>query len=196
MRFRPLLVTTICLLPAAALAQAPPTRSGPEVVGVFLVSHLTDDESFLGLGLAAGGGIGYRWRGRVGVEGRVERFSHTRNFDSGVRFETDGTRALGQVFYYWSDGNAQPFVAGAFGVIKVDGTRRFPVVQPGPTGAPVQIGTEEFSGTLTDKFWGASGGVRVRVTDRFALRPEAGLLWSVPNNFIDIRFGVAASIGW
>jgi hypothetical protein len=52
------------------------------------------------------------------------------------------------------------------------------------------------SGRATDFAWGGSSGVRIRLNDRLALRPEAGILLSVPHNFIDIRFGVTAAVSW
>ena len=195
MRVHATLVLGLCLLPVLAAAQTR-VSNGPEVLGSISVGNLWDDESKIGLGVTAGAGIGYRWRGRIGIEGRVERFQHDRTFLSRVHFEATGTRFLGQVSYYWSDGRTQPFVGGVFGVMKVKQRNESPIVQPGPTGAPVFIGTEVFESRHTDRVWGATGGVRVEMADRFALRPEAGLLFSVPNNFIDIRFGVTAAISW
>ena len=97
------------------------------------------------LGLTAGGGIGYRWRGRIGVEGRAEWFSHQRTFSSGVRFNAEGTRILGQVAYYWSNGRVQPFAAGTAGVIRVTQTNEYPLTVPGPAGLPNRLATEVVS---------------------------------------------------
>ena len=87
-------------------------------------------------------------------------------------------------------------VGGVFGAVNVKQRNEYPTVQPGPAGPPIVTGTEISTDRDTDMVWGASGGVRVRIAERFALRPEAGLLFSVPNNFIDIRFGVTAVISW
>jgi hypothetical protein len=190
------IVIALCLLPSLAAAQTPAERSRPEVLGTVAVGNLWDDESLLGLGVTGGGGIGYRWRERVGVEGRVEWFSHQRAFTSGVRFDAEGTRVLGQVAYYWSNGKSQPFAAGTVGAIRVTQTNEYPIVEPGAGGLPNRIDTDVVSGRVTDFVWGGSGGVRIRLNDRLALRPEAGILLSVPHNFIDIRFGVTASVGW
>ena len=196
MRVRVTLVLGLCLLPVLAAAQTP-NASGPEVLGSISAGNLWDDESKIGLGVTAGGGLGYRWRGRIGIEGRVEWFQHDRTFEtSGVHFEATGTWFLGQVSYYWSDGKAQPFVGGVFGAVNVKQRNEYPTVQPGPAGPPLVTGTEVSESRHTDMVWGASGGVRVQIAKRFALRPEAGLLFSVPNNFIDIRFGVTAVISW
>jgi hypothetical protein len=156
---------------------------------------LWDDESKIGLGVAVGAGAGYRWK-RVGIEGRVERFSHERTFLSGTHFEATGTRFLGQLSYYWSDGRTQPFVGGVFGAIKVKQRNEYPRFMPGPTGAPVAAGTDVSEGEDTDKVWGGLAGARIRVADHLALRPEGGMLFSVPHNFIDLRFGVTAVISW
>lgn len=188
------LILGLCLLPGLAAAQTP-SPGRPEVLGSVSAGTLWDDESKIGLGVVIGAGAGYRWK-RVGVEGRVERFSHERTFLSGVHFEARGTRFLGQLSYYWSDGRTQPFVGGVFGAIKVKRRNESPLVQPGPTGAPVLTGTQVSESEDTDRVWGGTGGVRIRLSDRLALRPEAGLLFSVPNNFIDLRFGVTAVISW
>jgi hypothetical protein len=194
-------VPSICavglfLCPTLATAQPAAQPSGPEVMGVIAVSNLWDDESRLGFGVAGGAGVGYRWRGRLGIEARVEGFAHERTFTSGVRFRATGTRYLGQVVYYWSDGNVQPFAAGTLGVIKVKRRSEFPVEQPGPTGAPLVIDTDVFERDLTDTVWGGSGGVRIQLNDRFALRPDAGILLSTPSNYLDLRFGVTAIVSW
>jgi Outer membrane protein beta-barrel domain len=190
------LVIALCLLPSLAAAQTPVEQGRPEVLGTVSVGNLWDDESQLGLGLAGGGGIGYRWHERVGVEGRVEWFSHQRTFLSGVRFDAEGARILGQVAYYWSNGKAQPFASGTAGVSRVTQTNESPIFEPGAGGPPIRIGTDIHTSRVTDFVWGGSGGVRIKLTDRFALRPEAGILVSVPHNFIDIRFGVTAAVSW
>jgi hypothetical protein len=90
--------------------------------------------------------------------------------------------------------------------MKVKQRNEYPVQQPGPTGPPVVIGTEVFEADHTNPVWGGSGGVRIRLHNRFALRPEAGVLFSLPSNaifnrveadnFVDIRFGVSAIASW
>lgn len=196
MPVRSLVVIGLTLWPALAAGQTAARESGPEVMGTVAVSTLWDDESKLGLGLAGGAGFGYRWRGQVGVEAHIEAFSHERTFSSGVRFEASGSRILGQVTYYWSGRTVQPFAAATFGVMKVKQRNEYPIQQPGPTGPPVQIGTEVFEGDHTETVWGGTGGVRIRVNDRFALRPEGGMLFSIPSNFVDLRFGVTAIVSW
>jgi hypothetical protein len=196
MRVLRTLLLALCLPPALAHAQTAAPSSGPEVLGTVTVSNLWDDEGRLGAGIAAGGGVGYRWRNGLGVEVRVERFSNSRTFLGGTKFDATGTRVLGQVAYYWSTGSVQPFAAGTFGVLKIEQRNEYPIQQPGPAGPPIVIGSEVFEDRDTDQIWGGGGGVRFRVNDRFALRPEAGLLFSTPHNFIDIRVGVTASISW
>lgn len=196
MRAPSLPAIVLCLLPSLAAAQTPAEQSRPEILGTVSVGNLWDDESSLGAALTGGAGVGYRWRGRVGAEARVEWFSHDRTFLSGVRFHAEGTRVLGQVAYYGLNGNAQPFAAGTVGVIRVNQTNESPIFEPGPGGLPNRIGTDVHSSRATDFAWGGSGGVRIRLHDRLALRPEAGILLSVPHNFVDIRFGVTAAVSW
>ena len=97
------LVLGLCLWPGLAAAQTAPRSDGPEIIATGTLSNLWDDESRLGAGIAAGGGAGYRWRG-LGVEARVEWFTNSRTFSSGVKFHAEGTRLLGQVAYYFSSG--------------------------------------------------------------------------------------------
>lgn len=189
------LVLGLCWWPGLAAAQTAARPDGPEIIATGTLSHLWDDESRLGAGIAAGGGAGYRWRG-LGVEARVEWFANSRTFSSGVKFHADGTRLLGQVAYYFSSGHVQPFAAGTIGLLRVEQRNEFPVVQPGPSGPPVVTGTEVFEDRQTNTLWGGGGGARVRVSDRFALRPEGTVLFSVPDNFFDIRVGVSAIFSW
>jgi hypothetical protein len=196
MRVRSLFVVGLTLWPALAASQPAPQSSGPEAMGTVAVSQLWDDESRLGTGFAGGGGFGYRWHGHFGVEARVEGFTHDRTFSSGVRFQAHGIRVLGQAAYYWTDRNVQPFAAGTFGVMKVKQRNEYPIQQPGPTGLPIVTGIQVFEGDHTEMVWGGGGGVRIRINDRFALRPEGGMLLSIPSNFIDIRFGVTAIVSW
>ncbi|HET9373283.1 MAG TPA: hypothetical protein VFO19_23630 [Vicinamibacterales bacterium] len=196
MRVRSMLVVGLILWPALAGGQTANQPGGPEVMGTISISRLWDDESGLGTGVEGGTGVGYVWRRRLGLEALIEGFRHERNFSSGVRFEAHGSRVLGKVTYYWSDRNVQPFAAGIAGVMQVTRRSEYPVERPGPGGMPLVIGTEVFENEYTDLVWGGSGGLRIRVRERFALRPEGGLLVSAPDNFIEIRFGVTAIVRW
>ena len=135
MRVLGALAAALFLWPTLALAQSTAPSTGPELLGSLAVTTLWDDESKLGTGVAAGGGAGYRWRNGLGVELRVEGFSNSRTFSSGVQFDASGTRLLGQVAYYWSDGKVQPFAAGTFGVLNVKQRSEYPVVERGPNGS-------------------------------------------------------------
>jgi hypothetical protein len=189
------LVFGLCLWPGVVAAQTPARPDGPEVIATVLHSNLWDDESGLGAGIAAGGGAGYRWR-NLGFEARVEWFANNRTFPSGVKFSADGRRVLGQIAYYFSSAKVQPFASGAIGVLSVKQRNEYPVVQPGPTGLPIVIGTEIFESEHTNTLWGGGGGVRIRLGDRLSLRPEGTVLLSVPDNFWDIRGGVSAIVSW
>jgi hypothetical protein len=113
-----------------------------------------------------------------------------------VTFHAEGTRLLGQVAYHFSAGDVQPYAAGTIGLLKIRQRNEFPLVQPGPTGLPVLIGTEVFESEHTNTLWGGGGGVRIGITERFAIRPEATVLFGLPDYFFDIRAGVAAIVGW
>ena len=81
-----LVLVEMLMLPVAAPAQAGASDRRTEAFGVVASETLSDDESSLGTSLMAGAGVRYRLSERFDVEGRGERISHERNFDSGVRF--------------------------------------------------------------------------------------------------------------
>ena len=83
------------LSPALASAQS------VEVFATTGVVQLWDDEGNLGVGVPIGGGVGFKSPHGWGIEALAETQKATRDFDSGVRFDSTVTAARGahhQVF--------------------------------------------------------------------------------------------------
>jgi hypothetical protein len=80
-----------------------------EIFGIAGVGNYTDGEGFLGSGLALGAGFSYRFTERWGLNFEFDR---QRNAKSRNYFFTEGTTYLAGacVHYYFSDGNAQPYL--------------------------------------------------------------------------------------
>jgi hypothetical protein len=185
------------LAPAVAAAQTGGPIRRTEVFGVVASETLTDDESSLGTSLMGGAGVRYRLSERVDVEGRVERISHERNFDSGVLFTAEGARFVGRLLYHFSQGKARPYVAGTGGYLSLTRSSAFPIVSPGPGfGRPIVTGYNTFERSLNEPLWGGGGGLDLRLTERLSVRPEASLLWSVPSNYVGLQFGAAVGVRW
>jgi hypothetical protein len=185
------------LAPAVAPAQTGVPVRRTEVFGVVASETLTDDEGSLGTGLMGGAGVRYRLSDRIDVEGRVERIAHERNFDSGVLFSATGARFVGRLLYHFSNGKARPYVAGTGGYMTITRSSTFPIVSPEPGfGRPIVTGHDTFERSLNEPLWGGGGGVDLRLTDRWSVRPEANLLWSVPSNYVGLQFGAALGVRW
>ena len=59
-----------------------------------------------------GGGVGFKWPGGWGIEVLAETQKRTRDFDSGVRFDSTVTAARARLIRYFGSGRTQPY-AGA-----------------------------------------------------------------------------------
>ena len=184
----------ILLLPAVSAAQSPQAGSGPELFGTLGIGWLNDDEGSLGNGFQMGGGAAYRWPGPVGVELQLSRSTAERLFDSGVEFDATLVQVTGRLLYHLDTGSLEPYVGGAVGTTHVDRTSVFPVLVPGPSGAPVPQGQEVFRRDGTEVAWGAVGGLRFRPKRGLHVRPEVAMLVTGPSNFVSVSAGV--KIGW
>jgi opacity protein-like surface antigen len=194
-----LVLVEMLMLPVAIPAQTGASDRRAEVFGIVASETLTDDESSLGTSLMAGAGVRYRLSERFDVEGRGERISHERNFDSGVRFSATGGRVVGRLLYHFSpsDGKVRPYVSGSAGYMSLTRSSAFPIVSPGPGfGRPIVTGHDTFERSLNESLWGGGGGVDLRLTDRWSVRPEANLLWSLPSNYVGFQFGAALGVRW
>ncbi len=197
MRIAQFVLVGTLLAPVVAVAQTGVPVRRTEVFGLVASETLTDDESSLGTSLMGGAGVRYQLSQRLDLEGRVERIAHERNFDSGVLFSASGTRFVGRLLYHFSDGNMRPYVAGTAGYMSVTRSSAFPIVSPGRGfGQPIVTGHNTFERSLSEPLWGGGGGVDLRLTDRWSVRPEANLLWSLPSNYVGLQFGAAVGVRW
>jgi len=139
---------------------------GGEVVGMIGYGRFGDDEGSLGNGLCLGGGAGYTFSSRVGMEVVVETLNYSRDFDSSARFEGETLTVVANVLYYFSAKRTRPYVLGGVGLLH--STRR--------SEFRFEEGTERFS--FTDDRWAFNlgSGVRIGVSERFAVRPEFRVL--------------------
>ena len=132
------------------------TRRG-EVYGQIGAGVTYDDEGSIGNGIAGGGGVGFRFTRRLGVEFDLNAFRHERNFSFG-RLTGSGQFFTGNLIYHFTKGRVQPFIlAGAGGL-------HSRLESP-------------FSGTLvfreTTGFAGDAGaGVKIFANERLSIRPE------------------------
>ncbi len=163
--FTALLLCIINILCAnGAVAQGSEYRG--EIFGNIGVVKIFDDETNLGNGVGYGGGIGYRFTRRLGVDFEVNSLNHRR--DAGV-WVIDGyalTAGGGLQVHFLPESTAQPFVRAAIVWARYHGTSRSnPTFEPG---LPPQ------SITSNQTFYGPEigGGIRFFAGKRWSIRPE------------------------
>lgn len=111
------LVLVILLLGLPVLGQQVPRT---DVFGVIAHGRLYDDEGKLGSGLSGGGGVGYRLRKRLGVEGEVTGFRSERDFGAGREpFRNSGVFVMGNALAHFGPPRAQFYLLGGAGVANV-----------------------------------------------------------------------------
>jgi hypothetical protein len=185
--WKPALTTLwlVVLIGAGLLEARGQTTARADVFGSAGLQALWDDESSLGTGSSAGGGLGVVFGDRLVVRGRVVRTNNERDFGNGVVFDAATTRYTADALWRLSSSEHAAFVGVGVGGLSFTRTSQFP-----PEGATV------FSRSDTDFVFGGIGGFTAFTRGRFALRPEASFWWSQPNNFIGIEFSVLASVGF
>lgn len=174
------LVLAAACIPEPARAQAR-RAGGVEIFGTAALHALWDDESFLGLGAAGGGGISVSLTDRLSLRGRVLRVRNERDFGNGVVFAADGTRHTADLIWHLSASPYAPYIGAGIGGFSYVRRSRFPDQSPGS----VRSGTDTIVGGLA--------GFTVVSRGRFRLAPEASIWVSRPNNFIAIDVGLVAS---
>ncbi len=174
------LVLAAACIPEPARAQA--RQSGDvEILGTAALHALWDDESFLGTGLAAGGGVHVSLTDTLSLRGRVLRVRNERDFGNGVVFDADATRYTAELLWQPSPSTYAPYVGAGIGGFSYERRSRFPNQLPGS----VSSGTDTIVGGLA--------GFTAVTRGRFRLAPEASIWWSRPNNFIAIDVGLVAT---
>lgn len=174
------LVLAAACIPEPARAQAR-QAGGVEIFGTAALHPLWDDESFLGLGVAGGGGASVRVTERLSLRGRILRVRNERDFGNGVVFNADGTRYTADLIWQLSASPYAPYIGAGIGGFSYERRSRFPDQLPGSLSSD------------TDTIVGGLAGFTTVSRGRFRLAPEASIWVSRPNNFIAIDVGLVAA---
>src|SRR6187549_3901040 len=116
MTVRTLLIALVLPIPHASAQSV-------EVFATTGVVQLWDDEGNIGAGVPIGGGVGFKWPGGWGIEALAETQKATRDFDSGVRFDSTVTAARARLIRYFASGRTQPYAGAGFGVTHIESMR-------------------------------------------------------------------------
>ncbi len=171
-------LTAVFVLPALASAQS------LEIFATTGVIQVWDDEGKIGTGVPIGGGIGFRSPHGWGIEFLAERQKATRDFASGVSFDSTVIAGRARLLKYFGGGRTQPFAGASLGVARIESSRSEP---PG-------IGGAVFRRTSTAGTLGGFAGARISAGDRLFVRPEFELSKSGEH----LRMGgmVAVGVSW
>ena len=168
-----LLLTGLILIPALGSAQS------LEVFAMTGVVQLWDDEGNIGNGMPVGGGVGFRSPHGWGVEALAEGHKATRDFDSGVRFDSTVTAGRARILKYFGTGRTQAYAGGGLGVMRVKSARTEP------------FGGTIFRRTSTSGTLSAFAGVRIAASNTLFVRPEFEFLKAGEH----IRMGGTVAVG-
>ena len=182
---QPLLLLVLILVPAFASAQS------LEVFGLSGVVQVWDDEGNIGTGVPIGGGVGFKSPHGWGVEVLAEAQKATRDFDSGVNFDSTVTGARARIIKYFGSGSTQSYAGGGLGVTRIKSTRSEP--------AGCTLVNNVFTCTRRDAFQSEStagtlsgfAGVRIPVGNVLFVRPE----FEVSKSGEHLRMGGIVGIG-
>jgi hypothetical protein len=161
------------------LAQQPPRA---DVFGTIGLGKVYDDEGSLGSGPSGGGGIGYRLRKRLGVEGEINAFRSRRDFASSVSpFQHNGVHLMANFLSHFGPPRAQFYLLGGVGLLHVKNVRR----GVSDTGFNVGFGL----------------GFKFFATEHIYIRPDlrifgGGTSQAVESPFSMIRIGIGAGYSW
>ena len=141
-------LTALIVSPVLASAQS------LEVFALSGVAKVWDDEGNIGTGVPIGGGGGFKSPHGWGVEALVETQKATRDFDSGVHFDSTLTAGRARIIKYFGSGRTQPYAGGGLGVMRIETTRDSPAgifqrpstsgILSGFAGARIPIGNALF----------------------------------------------------
>ena len=164
-------------LPLAA-QQIPRT----EVFGLIGLGKVYDDEGSLGSGPSGGGGIGYRLRKRLGVEGEVNFVRSSRDFGGGApSFRHNGFHLMGNALAHFGPPRAQFYLLGGAGLAHVRN---------------VQADISE------SKFGINFGlGMKIYASEHIYIRPDLRIFGSgggqaLESPFTVIRIGIGVGYSW
>lgn len=151
-----------------------------EVFAITGVFQLWDDEGNIGAGVPVGAGIGFKSPHGWGVEVLAETQKATRNFDSGVSFDSTVTAGRARIIKYFGSGRTQPYAGGGAGVMRIKSTRTEP-----PSFGGV------FRSASTSGVLSGFAGVRIPVGNVIFVRPE----FEISKAGEHIRLGGMVAVG-
>lgn len=135
--------------------------------------RLWDDETDLGRGAPVSASIATTFARHVRLSADVDWMSHVR--DSGyLRAEGDLVGVFGRVAYVFGGARAtvRPVVGVGLGLMRSSGVLIGRSVVAGPRGLPIQGPESRTTWAATQSAFDVRGGLRIRLSDRLALRPE------------------------
>jgi hypothetical protein len=182
---------------AIALVLSVPAHASAQSVEVFAttgVVQLWDDEGNIGVGVPIGGGVGFRWPGGWGIEALAEMQKATRDFDSGVRFDSTVTAARARVIRYFGSGRTQPYAGAGFGVTHIESTRESPVGCALVNGVFTCTGRDIFQSESTAGTWSGFAGLRISAGRVMFVRPE--FEFSMAGEHVRMGGTVAIGASW
>ena len=169
-----LLVAAALWCPALASAQTLGSSGGIELSAGTGIGSLWDDETMLGRGAPVRVSVGTPV-GRWLLAGDFDWLHHTR--DAGyLASEGNMIGLFARASYLFRDPSARirPLLGAGVGVIRSSGELRFSSLVPGPDGRPVPGPTDVSPWRLTRPAFDLHAAVRIRASDRVAVRPEVG----------------------
>lgn len=190
---RTTLFGSACLTVLSSHAAAQTVDDGAAVFAAAGVHRLWDDESSIGTGLSAGGGISFPLTDRWVIRGRVVRSHNKRDFQNGVIFQADATRYTGEILWKFSGGPRAGYVGGGAGGFAYDQESIFGPNPQDPRGdsRPVQ----RFMSSGNGFMYGAIAGLTAVAKGRFSLQPEISL-WVGGDYHLVIEPAVIAAWRW
>lgn len=158
------LALTVTLASLAGSAAAQPAQGSARELAVHAGSgwgQLWDDETNLGRGVPLAGGASVTLANRVRLGATVDWLRHTRDLGA-LRVDGDAVGVFAQAAYLFGTPAARvrPLAGAGLGVLRATGRSAF------------DFGTRVIDYASTEPAWELMGGVRIRLTERLALRPE------------------------
>lgn len=175
MRHVALLLAVVSCVSVASTARAQSNGGISPVVSIGTGwGALWDDETNLGRGAPVTGGVAIVLRDALRVAGDIDWTSHVR--DSGyLRAEGTLLGAFTRTSYLFgtAESRIRPSVGAGIGMLRSTGTLIMRSTVFGPNGQPVAGPEERSPWALTRPAFDLHGGVRVQLSEKVALRPEA-----------------------
>ena len=177
-----IVITMTLLLATTCAAHAQPAGSGVNgatIGGALAWAALWDDETHLGRGPTAAGEMATSVGNHVRIAAEAAWFGHDR--DAG-NLAADGTvlslMGRASVLLGPPAWRARPLLGAGVGIAHSTGTLTFHASGPGPGGRAEPGPEVRRSWTLNHLAWELHAGVRLKATDRVAVRPEvrAGIM--------------------